>query len=782
MTLEFELTINTAEPPPAGSNVTVRYSKGMRQGRFSLAGIDEIVAAMQDALHAGRFDGPWMEQAGAELFDALFTGQVLDAWRECRTLAASQKTGVRLRLYTDQPELMAVPWEYLRDRQHERWLALDTGVSLVRGLPLSAREAQPVEALLRVLVMISSPTDLAGQGLDELDSEREWENLDEAAAGAAVELIRIQPTYAALQEALRQHKPHLLHFIGHGISDDQGYLLLCDAEGAGEWVGADRLAPLLAAAPSLAMIFLNACQGAAPGSGSAFSGLAQQLLQQQLPAVLAMQAPIADTNALAFSREFYRALADGVGVEGAVNEGRLAISGQGQGQSYGWGVPACYFQSGEPFALPALTPQEKAGRLWQKAQKAPAERANALVGKILALDPTHAGAGEMEKRGQREGEAAPLYAAAQAYIQSEKWRDAHRSLSQIEGLVANYRQTRNLLAQVLGRLGGEAPATSEQQSAQVVQYRSILTALQEGRLVPFLGWGAGRVGRPAGDSWLRDHYLPDAAESAADLAGRLAVNLEERLSLPQVSQYTSLLDGDEALYERLSDLYRGDYQPTLLHRLLAEIPGRLAHKGYPTGSRRFVIFSAAFDNLLERAYDEVGQPYHLFAYRRPFEDDFGVAQPARFLHRQPDGQEQEVDSPNDYPGLDGDRHPVIVKLCGRAISAQTDSVLVTEDQYLTHLPSQEFGALLPAKLLQDVKGMKFLFFGYSLQPWHLRLLWQRMSYQGRRLHGPSWAFIDAQNLIEERFWATHNVTPIVAQPEGVVAYVNEWLQNLEARR
>ncbi len=779
MTLEFELTITAPEAQTGSNNLTVRYAKGMRQGRFSLDGISQIVAVMQAALHAGRFDGPWMEQAGAELFDALFTGQVLDAWRECRTLAGSQKTGVRLRLYTDQPAVMAVPWEYLRDQQHERWLALDTDVSLVRGLPLSTREPQPVEALLRVLVMISSPNDLASQGLDDLDSEREWANLDEAAAGAAVELIRTEPTYAALQTALRQHKPHLLHFIGHGISDDQGYLLLADAEGAAEWVGADRLAPLLAACPSLAMIFLNACQGAMPATGSAFSGLAQQLIQQQLPAVLAMQAPIADTDAVTFSQEFYRALADGDSVEGAVNAGRLAIHGQG----YGWGVPACYFQSGEPFALPTLTPQEKAERLWQKAQKAPAERAKALVGKILALDPTHAGAGELEKRGQREREAAPLYAAAQSYIQNGLWRDAHRTLTQIERMTPNFRQSRSLLAEVLGHLRGEPPANSSEQSAQYEQYAPILSALQAGRLVPFLGWDVGRIGRPTGDGWVRGQYLPDPTETAHELFLSLAGAVEGLFSLSQVSQYTSLLEGEPALYDRLSALYNGDYQPTLLHRLLAEVPGRLARKGYPTDpNRRFVIFSVAFDDLLERAFDEVGQPYHLFAYRHRFEDSSGVAQAGRFVHLPPGGAAVDILSPNDYGGLGDDRHPVIVKLCGRVISAEPDSVMVTEDQYLAYLPAQDFGALLPATLLKEVNRRSFLFFGYSLQPWPLRLLWQRMRYQGRRLHDRSWAIARQANKIEQEFWRSQDIVPIVAQPEGVVAYVNQWLETLEARQ
>ena len=307
MPLEFELSISAAEPSAGGGNVSARYPKGMRMGAFSLAGVQQIVAALRDELSRVQPRRDFLEQAGAELFDTLFAGQVLAAWRECRTLAESQQTGVRLRLFTDQPEVMAVPWEYLRDSQNGSWLALDPKLSLVRGLPLAARDPQPVQGILRMLVMISSPTDL-----QPLNTEEEWANLDEATGGAAVELLRVQPTYAALQSALRQHQPHIFHYIGHGASDDQGYLGFCDADGVAEWVGGDRLSPLLAATPSLGLIFLNACQGSAPATATAFSGLAQQLLQQQIPAVLAMQTAIADRDALAFSREFYRALADGL--------------------------------------------------------------------------------------------------------------------------------------------------------------------------------------------------------------------------------------------------------------------------------------------------------------------------------------------------------------------------------------------------------------------------------------------------------------------------------------
>jgi len=108
--------------------------------------------------------------------------------------------------------------------------------------------------------------------------------------------------------------------------------------------------------------------------------------------------------------------------------------------------------------------------------------------------------------------------------------------------------------------------------------------------------------------------------------------------------------------------------------------------------------------------------------------------------------------------------------------------MVTEDQYLAYLSGQGgFHSLLPTTLLAKLKKSSFLFFGYSLRPWHLRLLWQRMSNQGRHRQNRSWAIVDREDAIEREFWRSQEIVPIVAAVEGVVAYVNDWLDRLEAR-
>ena len=365
---DLTITITATEPPASGANVTLLYAGTTEVGTFSLTALATQVAVLTTALHQGHPMTTALRNAGAEMFGALFSGPLFRTYTKASALAKARGHTLRLQINTQIPALVAVAWEYLYDRDLERWLALDGQLSLVRSLPVAGSDPLPVQGNLRVLVMIAAPSDLPA-----LDSEHEWRNLQTVAASAAIELIRIDPTYAALQAALRQ-APHVFHFIGHGAlpsaneagrpatpqrhfstvpnpvrdaAQQEGRLALCDQHGQSVAMPASSLATLLGNCQSLRLALLNTCQGATPGAASAFAGVAQKLIQQGTPAVIAMQAPIGDDHAIRFSQEFYRALADGYGVEAAVGEGRKRINEV----AATWGIPTLYFQGSEPFAI-----------------------------------------------------------------------------------------------------------------------------------------------------------------------------------------------------------------------------------------------------------------------------------------------------------------------------------------------------------------------------------------------------------------------------------------------
>ncbi|MEZ4673310.1 MAG: SUMF1/EgtB/PvdO family nonheme iron enzyme [Caldilineaceae bacterium] len=138
----------------------------------------------------------------------------------------------------------------------------------------------------------------------------------------------------------------MLHYIGHGYFDDAtdvGGLILEDAVGNGEFVTAAKLGELLHDQESLRLVYLNACEGARSGQGDSFAGVAQQLIQQGIPAILAMQFAVSDDAALLLSQEFYHAIADGLPVDSAVAEARKRLSVAGNDLE--WGTPVLFSRS-----------------------------------------------------------------------------------------------------------------------------------------------------------------------------------------------------------------------------------------------------------------------------------------------------------------------------------------------------------------------------------------------------------------------------------------------------
>ena len=74
------------------------------------------------------------------------------------------------------------------------------------------------------------------------------------------------------------------------------------------------------------VVLLQSCEGAALSSWQAFTGTASQLVDQNIPIVIAMQYKVSNITASRFSVEFYKQLAAGVAVDTAVQEGRRMIS------------------------------------------------------------------------------------------------------------------------------------------------------------------------------------------------------------------------------------------------------------------------------------------------------------------------------------------------------------------------------------------------------------------------------------------------------------------------
>jgi uncharacterized RDD family membrane protein YckC len=373
-----------------------------------------------------RLDAPEMEAAknfGGRLFNAVFSAEVGRCFRRSLDQMAPSEGGLRIRLHlTEAPELADLPWEYLyQNSTFNRFLSLSIETPLVRYLELP----EPIRPLavrppLRILVMISSPSDYPA-----LDVDREWTSLKRAVAElerrGLVVLERLEEaTLLGLQRQLRRQEYHIFHFVGHGGFDraaQDGVLLLEDESKRGRRVSGQDLGALLHNHRPLRLAVLNACEGARPALSDPFAGTAQSLLQQGIPAVVAMQFEISDEAAITFAQELYGAVADGYPVDGALAEARLAI--RAQGNDIEWGTPVLYMRAPD-------------GRVFER---------------IRAQDPLSPDPDGLREAARREIDQsrvnqrlATLYYEGLQAMDARDWRRALTTFEEIERLQPGYRE------------------------------------------------------------------------------------------------------------------------------------------------------------------------------------------------------------------------------------------------------------------------------------------------------------------------------------------------------
>ncbi|MFZ0257352.1 MAG: SUMF1/EgtB/PvdO family nonheme iron enzyme [Gammaproteobacteria bacterium] len=289
-----------------------------------------------------------VQDFGRVLFDTLLTGEVRIRYDVSLREATDQGKGLRLRLRIQSPELAALPWEFLYDARAGEYLVLSSDTPLVRYLELP-RAIRPltVEKPLRILGMIAAPSDLPA-----LDVERETQRME-----MAIKVLREQglieltwlpgQSWRDLHRAMRSGPWHVFHFIGHGgfeRSTDEGLIALADEDGQKHFLTATHLGRLLANHRPLRLVVLNACEGARGGNVDIFSSTAAILVRRGIPAVIAMQYEITDRAAIEFAHAFYEAVAEGLPVDRAVTEGRIALS-VAIANTLEWGTPVLYMRA-----------------------------------------------------------------------------------------------------------------------------------------------------------------------------------------------------------------------------------------------------------------------------------------------------------------------------------------------------------------------------------------------------------------------------------------------------
>jgi DNA-binding SARP family transcriptional activator len=393
-----------------------------------------------------------------------------------------------------------------------------------------------------------------------------------------------------------------------------------------------------------------------------------------------------------------------------------------------WRGPALADLAFESFALGESARLEEL-RLAALEERIEAElesgRHGDLVGELEALVREHPLREQLRRslmlalyRSGRQAEALQVYHDARRALVDELGIEPSAALQQLHGAMLRHDPQLEL--------------DDERAGPAIDPVGEVVETLLGGRLVPVLG--------------------ADVAELAAHLSTRFEYP-HEAPELPRVAQYVAVMMGAGPLHDELHALLNAETHPTVVHRFFASLPPLLRERGAP----HQLIVTTSYDLALERAFLDAGEEFDVVSYIATGRNR------GRFCHIGPEGEGTLIERPNEYATeLSLERRTVILKLHGQ-VDLTTDrlweSFVVTEDDYIGYLAQNEVASVVPVALAAKLRRSHFLFLGYTMADWNLRLLLYRL-WGDQPLSYRSWAVQEEAKAFELEFWRRHDVTVI----------------------
>ena len=318
--------------------------------------------------------------------------------------------------------------------------------------------------------------------------------------------------------------------------------------------------------------------------------------------------------------------------------------------------------------------------------------------------------------------------------------------------------------------------------------RTIAKEVLEGKVVPVLGAGVNICEREPTSGW-GPTDLPSSAELAKYLADHSAYepefykrtgpgpdDYEPIFDLVKVAQYVEVAKGTLPLHEALHEVFTRRYRPTVVHRFLA----RLA-KVVPA-DRPLLILTTNYDDALEKAFKEVAVAYDVVTYVT----DYPERSRGYFTHSfwEP-GKTESAPTPitraKEYTNLLESR-PAVVKIHGAARrgrrTVDKDNYVITEDDYIDFLVHKDATRSLPVGVAKRLPVSHFLFLGYALKDWNLRVLLRRI-WQEQRRSAKSWSVRLDVDEMEDHWWEKQGVSTLRRRlPEYILALRRACLEDL----
>jgi DNA-binding SARP family transcriptional activator len=329
-------------------------------------------------------------------------------------------------------------------------------------------------------------------------------------------------------------------------------------------------------------------------------------------------------------------------------------------------------------------------------------------------------------------------------LRSQLMLALYRSGRQAEALQI-YHDTRRVL---VDELGIEPSPTLQQLHGAILRQDP---GLEEGR--PVVPAAENRI-KDVVETMLAGRLVPVLGADVVELTLRLAERFEYPANggaLPQVAQYIAVMKGSGPLYDELHALLETNLPPTAVHRFFAALPPLLRERGAP----HQLIVTTSYDLALERAFLDAGEEFDVVSYLAAGRNR------GKFCHVAPDGTGTLIEVPNTYATeLSLERRTIILKLHGQvgrsAEDREWESFVVTEDDYIEYLAQSEVASVVPVALGAKLRRSHFLFLGYTMADWNLRLLLHRL-WGDQPLSYRSWAVQPEPMPLEREFWRRRDV-------------------------
>ena len=304
-------------------------------------------------------------------------------------------------------------------------------------------------------------------------------------------------------------------------------------------------------------------------------------------------------------------------------------------------------------------------------------------------------------------------------------------------------------------------------------YGDIVLGLKEGRVIPFLGAGASLSPRVDGtEPWTpKSPQLPsgrDLARYLATMSNFPGTAEQERDDLARVASYSADISGRQQLRRHLRRALIRDVQSRKLHQFLAEVPAHM------------LCIVTNYDTMLEDAFRAAGKRFDLLIYPADRRDNLN----SLLYVENGVGEPQYVEA--NSLDLDFDDRSVIYKMHGTVWPGDEtlDNFVITEEDYIEFLSRMTSNAssAVPAQFYQYSRTRSFLFLGYSLRDWNLRVILKNLRRQltsatGRMLDDdqiPSWAIQRQPSALEQRLWGRRRVEIFDVDLDQFVQRLVEW--------